>query len=92
MSIKDGLLADFDHEMGTTRKLLERLPEEFLALPGLPSQRALLIVYRRWTAYPEEEQARLATELQRLLEPLLHSKSPEIPTSLREACETVVRT
>jgi uncharacterized damage-inducible protein DinB len=31
MSIKDGLLADFDHEMGTTRKLLERLPEDKLA-------------------------------------------------------------
>ena len=27
MSIKDGLLADFDHEMGTTRKLLDRLPD-----------------------------------------------------------------
>ena len=31
MSIKDGLLADFDHEMGTTRKLLERLPDDKLA-------------------------------------------------------------
>ena len=31
MAIKDGLLADFDHEMGTTRKLLERLPEDKLA-------------------------------------------------------------
>jgi uncharacterized damage-inducible protein DinB len=25
--IKDGLVAEYDHEMGTTRKLLERLPE-----------------------------------------------------------------
>src|SRR6266511_837336 len=31
MAIKDGLLADFDHEMGTTRKLLERIPEEKLS-------------------------------------------------------------
>jgi uncharacterized damage-inducible protein DinB len=31
MSIKDGLLADFDHEMGTTRRLLERLPDDRLA-------------------------------------------------------------
>jgi uncharacterized damage-inducible protein DinB len=30
MAIKDGLLADFDHEMGTTRKLLERLPDDKL--------------------------------------------------------------
>ena len=30
MAIKDGLLADFDHEMGTTRKLLERLPDDRL--------------------------------------------------------------
>jgi uncharacterized damage-inducible protein DinB len=27
MPIKDGLLAEFDHELGTTRKLLERLPD-----------------------------------------------------------------
>src|SRR6184192_1890312 len=31
MAIKDGLLADFDHEMGTTRRLLERIPEERLS-------------------------------------------------------------
>jgi uncharacterized damage-inducible protein DinB len=31
MSLKDGLLAEFDHEMATTRKLLERLPEDRLA-------------------------------------------------------------
>ena len=27
MAIKDGLLPEFDHEMGTTRRLLERVPE-----------------------------------------------------------------
>jgi uncharacterized damage-inducible protein DinB len=31
MAIKEALLADFDHEMGTTRKLLERLPDDKLA-------------------------------------------------------------
>jgi uncharacterized damage-inducible protein DinB len=31
MAIKDGLLAEFDHEMATTRKLLERLPDARLA-------------------------------------------------------------
>ena len=31
MAIKDALLAEYDHEMGTTRKLLERLPEDKLA-------------------------------------------------------------
>jgi uncharacterized damage-inducible protein DinB len=31
MAIKDGLLAEFDHEMGTTRRLLERLPDDRLA-------------------------------------------------------------
>ena len=30
MALKDGLLAEFDHEMGTTRKLLERLPDDKL--------------------------------------------------------------
>jgi uncharacterized damage-inducible protein DinB len=28
MAIKDGLLADFDHEMATTRKLLDRVPDD----------------------------------------------------------------
>jgi uncharacterized damage-inducible protein DinB len=31
MAIKDGLLAEFDHEMGTTRRLLERLADDRLA-------------------------------------------------------------
>jgi uncharacterized damage-inducible protein DinB len=31
MGIREGLLAEFDHEMGTTRKLLERLPDDKLA-------------------------------------------------------------
>jgi uncharacterized damage-inducible protein DinB len=30
MTIKDALLAEFDHEMGTTRKLLERVPDAAL--------------------------------------------------------------
>jgi len=30
MAIKDALLADYDHEMGKTRRLLERLPEDKL--------------------------------------------------------------
>ncbi len=31
MAIRDALLADYDHEMGTTRKLLERLPDDRLS-------------------------------------------------------------
>lgn len=31
MGLKDSLLAEFDHEVGTTRKLLDRLPEDKLA-------------------------------------------------------------
>src|SRR5919204_3182659 len=31
MPIKDGLLAEFDHEMATTRKLLERVPDQKLS-------------------------------------------------------------
>src|SRR5262245_66252224 len=31
MALKDLLLAEFDHEMGTTRRLLERVPEARLA-------------------------------------------------------------
>lgn len=31
MAIKDALLSEYDHEMATTRRLLERLPEDKLA-------------------------------------------------------------
>src|SRR4029079_6609071 len=31
MRLKDGLLVEFDHEIGTTRKLLERLPDDKLS-------------------------------------------------------------
>jgi uncharacterized damage-inducible protein DinB len=31
MGIRDALLADYDHEMGTTRRLLERLPDDKLS-------------------------------------------------------------
>jgi uncharacterized damage-inducible protein DinB len=31
MAIKDALLAEYDHEMATTRRLLERIPDERLA-------------------------------------------------------------
>ena len=31
MAIKDGLLAEFDHEIGTTRRLIERLPDDRLS-------------------------------------------------------------
>lgn len=31
MAIKDALLAEYDHEMGTTRKLLERVPDDKLS-------------------------------------------------------------
>ncbi len=67
-----------------------RLPEEFLELPGSPSQRALLIVYRYWGESPEPEQDSLAQALLALLEPLLKSRS-KIPETLRDECEKVVR-
>jgi uncharacterized damage-inducible protein DinB len=31
MAIKEGLLVEYDHEMGTTRRLLERIPDAKLA-------------------------------------------------------------
>ena len=31
MALKDGLLMEFDHEMATTRKLLERIPDDKLS-------------------------------------------------------------
>jgi uncharacterized damage-inducible protein DinB len=31
MAVRDALLADYDHEMGSTRRLLERIPDDKLA-------------------------------------------------------------
>jgi len=41
MPIKDGLLVEFDHEMGTTRKLLERLADERLSWKPHPKSMSL---------------------------------------------------
>jgi uncharacterized damage-inducible protein DinB len=41
MAIKDALLADYDHEMGTTRRLLERLPDDKLGWKPHDASRSL---------------------------------------------------
>src|SRR5262245_39525273 len=41
MTLKDGLLAEFDHEMGTTRKLLERAPDDRLGWQPHPKSMTL---------------------------------------------------
>ena len=41
MAIKDALLADFDHEMGATRRLLERLPDDKLGWKPHDKSRSL---------------------------------------------------
>ena len=40
-AIKDGLLAEYDHEMATTRKLLERVPED--KLPWSPHSKSMTL-------------------------------------------------
>jgi uncharacterized damage-inducible protein DinB len=39
--IKDGLLADYDHEMGTTRRLLERVPDDPERLAWKPHPKSM---------------------------------------------------
>lgn len=41
MAIRDSLLPEYDHEMGTTRRLLERVPEPELAWKPHPRSMAL---------------------------------------------------
>jgi uncharacterized damage-inducible protein DinB len=41
MAIKDALLADYDHEMGTTRRLLERVPDETLSWTPHPKSMSM---------------------------------------------------
>jgi hypothetical protein len=72
-------------------QVARRLPEEFLELPGSPSQRALLIVYRYWPAYSETEQDDLAKSLHGILEPLLHGSQPTVTDSMRDDLERAVQ-
>ena len=41
MAIRDGLLAEYDHEMGTTRRLLERIPDD--KLPWKPHEKSMTL-------------------------------------------------
>jgi uncharacterized damage-inducible protein DinB len=41
MAIKDSLLAEYDHEVATTRKLLDRLPDDKLAWKPHPKSMSL---------------------------------------------------
>jgi hypothetical protein len=68
-----------------------RLPEEFLAAPGLPVQRALLLVHRYWPSRPDHEQRQLAHSLLATLEPLLKSHRNLVTDALRDECEALVR-
>ena len=58
--IKDGLLAEFDHEIGTTRRLLERLPDDRDKLAWKPhakpgSRSIMNVTFRGATKQLEEE-------------------------------------
>ncbi len=41
MAIRDALLAEYDHEMGTTRRLLDRVPEDKLTWKPHPKSMSL---------------------------------------------------
>jgi uncharacterized damage-inducible protein DinB len=41
MAIRDGLLAEFDHEMGATRRVLARIPDDRLAWTPHPKSMSL---------------------------------------------------
>jgi uncharacterized damage-inducible protein DinB len=53
MAIKDGLLAEFDHEMGATRRLLERVPDEKLSWKPHDKSRSLGALATHLTALPD---------------------------------------
>ena len=68
-----------------------RLPDEFLTAPGLPVQRALLLVHRYWPSRPDPEQRDLAHALLATLEPLLKSPRTAVTEAMRDECEALVR-
>src|SRR5262249_61601523 len=41
MALKDGLIAEYDHEVATTRKLIERVPDDKLAWKPHPKSTSI---------------------------------------------------
>ena len=53
MSVRDGLLAEYDHEIATTRKLLERIPDDRLTWKPHTKSRALGELATHISSLPE---------------------------------------
>ena len=62
--------------------IARRLPDEFVSAPGMPAQRALLLVHRYWPERTEAELRQLAQALRELLEPVLKATRPEVTASI----------
>ena len=71
--------------------IARRLPEEFLAAPGLPVQRVELLVYRYWPNAAPAQRDALSGALLSVLQPLLKSTRRDVPNQVRDECEQVVK-
>jgi hypothetical protein len=71
--------------------IARRLPEEFLAAPGLPVQRVELLVYRYWPTAAPAQRDELSGALLSVLQPLLKSSRGDVPNQIRDECERVVK-
>ena len=80
MAIKDGLLPEFDHEMATTRRLLERLPEAEFAWKPHAKSMALGQLAGHIANLPQWCSATLASTVFDL-DSLPVSSRPELPAS-----------
>jgi len=80
MAIKDGLLPEFDHEMATTRRLLERLPEAEFAWKPHDKSMALGQLAGHIANLPQWCSATLASTVFDL-DSLPVSSRPQLPAS-----------
>ena len=71
--------------------IARRLPEEFLAAPGLPVQRVELLVYRYWPNAVAAQRDQLSSALLPVLQRLLKSSRRDVPNQIRDECERVVK-
>jgi hypothetical protein len=69
------------------RAAARSLPDDFLKLAGKPANRAMLLVDRRWYAYPTSERRQLAQALVLLLSPVQDPSA--ISSTIRDDCERI---
>ncbi len=71
------------------RRYARQLPDEFIAMSGIPIDRLTLLVGRHWASKKAPARAELAHALMLVLQPLL-DPGAEVTEQKRQTCEEIV--